>query len=180
MQTLSFIARRSFQAVFVLLGLSMVIFVIARIMPGDPARVAVGARAPEWVVENIREQMHLNDSLPVQYFYWLTDALQGDFGISLVTRRSVAQDIAEFFPASLELALFALMITATLGIALGTLSARHKDKFIDNFVRVISYSRCCHPLVCFCYSISVIVWLLARDGFPPSAGSARMCSGRRQ
>lgn len=139
MQTISFIARRSFHAIFVLLGLSIVIFVIARIMPGDPARVAVGARAPEWVVENIREQMHLNDSLPVQYFYWLTDALQGDFGISLVTRRSVAQDIKEFFPASLELALFSLAITATLGIGLGTLSARHKDKFIDNVVRIISY-----------------------------------------
>ncbi len=139
MQTLTFLVRRSFHAIFVLLGLSIVIFVIARIMPGDPARVAVGARAPEWVVENLREQMHLNDSLPVQYFYWLRDALQGDFGISLVTRRSVAQDIAEFFPASLELALFALMISATLGITLGTLSARHKDKLIDNVVRVISY-----------------------------------------
>jgi len=139
MNTLTFLFRRFFHSIFVLLGLSIVIFVIARVMPGDPARVAVGARAEDWVVENLREQMHLNDSLPVQYGYWLYDALQGEFGISLVTRRGVAEDIKVFFPASLELALLALVITAGLGIGLGTLSARHKDKLVDNIVRVISY-----------------------------------------
>jgi peptide/nickel transport system permease protein len=139
MKFLAFITRRAVHSIFVLFGLSMVIFLIARVMPGDPARVAVGARAPDWVVDNLREQMHLNDSLPVQYAYWLRDALQGDFGISLVTRRSVAADITEFFPASLELALVSLFITAVFGIGLGTLSARHKDKLIDNVVRIISY-----------------------------------------
>lgn len=139
MKLLPFIGKRAFHSIFVLLGLSMVIFVIARVMPGDPARVAVGARAPDWVVENIREQMHLNEPLAVQYVYWLRDALHGDFGISLVTRREVAQDIIEFFPASLELALFSLLISAGLGIALGTLSAWHKDKLVDNVVRVLSY-----------------------------------------
>jgi peptide/nickel transport system permease protein len=139
MKLLPFIARRVFQAIFVLLGLSILIFVIARVMPGDPARVAVGARAPEWVVERLREQMHLNESLPVQYWYWLRDALHGDLGISLVTRRGVADDIKEFFPASLELALFALVITAVAGIGLGTLSAWHKDRLADNIVRVLSY-----------------------------------------
>lgn len=139
MRLLIFVARRAFHAIFVLLGLSIVIFVIARVMPGDPARVAVGARAPDWVVDNLRQQMHLDDPLPVQYWYWLRDAVHGDFGISLVTRRPVAQDIKEFFPASLELALTALLITAVLGIGLGTLSAMHKDKLVDNIVRVISY-----------------------------------------
>jgi peptide/nickel transport system permease protein len=139
MKLLPFVSRRLFHAIFVLLGLSVVIFVIARVMPGDPARVAVGARAEDWVVDNLREQMHLNDSLPVQYAYWLRDAVQGDFGISLVTRRGVADDIKEFFPASLELALFSLVITASLGIGLGVLSAHNKDKLVDNFVRVISY-----------------------------------------
>jgi peptide/nickel transport system permease protein len=139
MKLLPFVLRRIFQSVFVLLGLSMVIFIIARVMPGDPARVAVGARAPDWVVDNLREQMHLNDPLTVQYGFWLRDALQGDFGISLVTRRGVAEDIREFFPASLELALFSLIITASLGIGLGTLSAWHNDKLVDNIVRVFSY-----------------------------------------
>jgi len=139
MQTLTFIVKRAAHSIFVLLGLSIVIFIISRVIPGDPARIAAGARAPDWVVDNLREQMHLNDSLPVQYGYWLTDALQGDFGLSLVTRRNVANDIMEFFPATFELALYAGLIMAVLGISLGTISARYKDSWIDNIVRVISY-----------------------------------------
>ncbi len=139
MKLVNFLLRRLFHSIFVLFGLSVVIFVIARVMPGDPARVAVGARAPDWVVDQLREQMHLNDPLVAQYGYWLRDALQGDFGISLVTRRGVADDIREFFPASLELALFSLLLTSGAGIGLGMLSAWHKDKLVDNIVRVLSY-----------------------------------------
>jgi peptide/nickel transport system permease protein len=67
------------------------------------------------------------------------DAVQGNFGISLVTRREVADDVKEFFPATLELALFAGVMMTGFGILLGTISARHKDKWIDNVVRVVSY-----------------------------------------
>ena len=135
----AFLGRRAAHSVFVLLGLSIVIFIISRIMPGDPARMAVGARAPEWVVDNLREQMHLTEPLHIQYYYWLRDALRGDFGISLVTRRPVADDIREFFPATFELALFAGLINGAGGIILGTISAWQKDKWVDNLVRVISY-----------------------------------------
>lgn len=139
MRTANFVIKRTAHSIFVLLGLSIVIFTISRILPGDPARIAAGARAPEWVVDNLREQMHLNNRLPVQYVYWLADAVRGDFGLSLVTRRNVAQDIREFFPATFELALYAGLVMAVLGISLGTLSARHKDSWIDNLVRVLSY-----------------------------------------
>ncbi|HSM58551.1 MAG TPA: ABC transporter permease [Candidatus Sulfomarinibacteraceae bacterium] len=165
MKFLSFITRRTVHSVFVLFGLSIVIFIIGRVMPGDPARVAVGARAPDWVVDNLRQQMHLDESLPVQYFYWLRDALQGNFGISLVTRRAVAQDITEFFPASLELALFALLITAVLGIGLGTLSARHKDKLIDNVVRIISYMGVVTPSFVFAI-VFLLIFGYVLDWFP--------------
>ncbi len=137
--TITFIVRRVVHSIFVLLGLSIVIFIISRIMPGDPARMAVGARAPQWVVDNLREQMHLDEPLYAQYYYWLRDALRGDFGISLVTRRPVADDIKEFFPATLELTIFAGLIMGGVGILFGTISARHKDKWIDNVIRVISY-----------------------------------------
>ncbi len=139
MQIATFIVRRAIHSVVVLLGLSMVIFVISRILPGDPARIAAGARAPDWVVENLREQMHLNDPLPVQYLFWLRDALRGDLGLSLVTRRNVAQDILELFPATFELALYAGVMMAILGVGLGAVSARHKDRWLDNLVRVLSY-----------------------------------------
>lgn len=139
MSLFSFLGRRAIHSIFVLWGLSVVIFIISRIMPGDPARMAVGSRAPQWVVDNLREQMHLDDPLVAQYYYWMRDALRGDFGISLVTRRPVAEDVKEFFPATLELALFAGVIMGVGGILLGTLSARHKDKWVDNVVRIISY-----------------------------------------
>ena len=139
MQTLTFITKRAMHSIFVLLGLSIIIFMISRILPGDPARMAAGARAPQWVVDNMREQMHLNDSLPVQYGYWLTNALQGEFGLSLVTRRDVSHDLIEFFPATFELAIYAGILMAALGTTLGIISARYKDSWIDNIVRVISY-----------------------------------------
>jgi peptide/nickel transport system permease protein len=139
MSFIAFLGRRAVHSVFVVLGLSVVIFIIARIMPGDPARMAVGPRAPQWVVDNLREQMHLDQPLHIQYFYWLRDAMRGDFGISLVTRRPVADDIREFFPATLELALFAGIINGAGGIILGTISAWQKDKWVDNVVRIISY-----------------------------------------
>lgn len=165
MRTISFILNRALHSIFVLLGLSVVIFTISRVMPGDPARMAVGARAPQWVVDNIREQMHLNDSLPVQYFYWLTDALHGDFGISLVTRRDVAEDIREFFPATLELALFAGVMMGVLGITLGTISARHKDKWVDNVVRILSYLGVVTPSFVFAI-IFMLVFGYVLDWFP--------------
>ena len=139
MRILAFIARRLFHSIFVLLGLSIAIFIIARVMPGNPVRTTVGAQAPQWVVDNMREQMHLNDPIYVQYGYWLRDALQGEFGISLFTRRGVADDIREFFPASMELLLVALVFSTTVALILGTLSAWKKDTWVDNAVRVFSY-----------------------------------------
>jgi len=161
-----FIGRRIFQSIFVLLGLSILIFVIARIMPGDPARVAVGSRAPDWVVENLREQMHLNDPLPVQYGYWLRDALQGDFGISLFTRRNVADDVREFLPASLELVFVSGIIAGVVGISLGAISARFKDTWADNLLRVFSYFGVVTPAFVFAI-LFLLLFGLALQWLPP-------------
>jgi peptide/nickel transport system permease protein len=158
---IKFLARRIVYSIFVLLGLSIVIFVIARIMPGDPARVAVGARAPQWVVDRIREHMHLNDPIYVQYGYWLMDAIHGDFGLSLVTQRPVTTDIIEFFPASLELVLFSGMLAAIGGIGLGVLSARFKDTWMDNAVRLFSYMGIVTPSFVFAiFFVLLFGWIL--------------------
>jgi peptide/nickel transport system permease protein len=168
MNFITFIARRIVHSVFVLLGLSVVIFIISRVMPGDPALMAVGARAPQWVVDNLREQMHLNDPLHVQYYYWLRDALRGDFGISLVTRRQVGEDIKEFFPATFELAFLAGMIMGGAGIFLGTISARHKDRWIDNVVRVLSYLGVVTPTFIFAILFLLLFGYLL--GWMPTMG----------
>jgi peptide/nickel transport system permease protein len=166
MRLISFLSHRFLQSIFVLLGLSVLIFVIARVLPGDPARTALGARAPQWVVDRLREDMHLNDSLHVQYYYWLRDALRGDLGISLVTRRDVAQDIVEFLPASLELVLIAGLITGVAGIGLGMLSARHKDTWVDNMVRVLSYAGVVTPAFVFAI-LFLLLFGLALEWLPP-------------
>jgi len=114
-------------------------FSIARVIPGNPARMALGPRAPEWTVQKLREEMHLEDPFYVQYYYWLKGALHGDLGMSLVTRRSVAYDIKEFFPASLELALYTGIFMGIVGIVLGVISGWHNNTWIDNSVRIVSY-----------------------------------------
>jgi peptide/nickel transport system permease protein len=127
--------------------------------------MAVGARAPQWVVDRIRTHMHLDQSLPIQYYYWLKDALQGDFGLSLITQRPVTNDIKEFLPASLELVFLSGLISAITGIGLGIISARYKDTWIDNAVRVFSYTGIVTPSFVFAI-LFVLLFGFTLDWFP--------------
>ncbi len=136
---MKFIVKRLAYSVFVLVGLSILMFAIGRVVPGDPARMALGPRAPEWAVQRLRDDMHLEDPLYAQYYHWAKGALQGDFGKSLVTRRDVADDVWEFLPASLELALYSGLFMGFMGISLGALSGWYKNSWIDNVVRILSY-----------------------------------------
>jgi peptide/nickel transport system permease protein len=149
MRFVKYVLKRLAHSILVLLGLSILIFVIARVVPGDPARMALGPRAPEQVVEKFREDLHLNDPIYVQYYHWLKGAVRGDFGYSIFTKRSVTTDIKEFFPATLELMLLTGIIMAVFGILLGILSARHANKWLDNIVRVFSYLGVCTPAYVF-------------------------------
>lgn len=135
----TFILKRLGYSVFVLIGLSIIIFAITRAMPSDPARLALGGRAPDWAVQRLREHMRLDQPLYAQYLYWVRDALHGDFGESLFTRRAVASDLRDFFPATMELALFSGIIMAFFGILLGAISAQYSNRWVDNLVRMVSY-----------------------------------------
>ncbi len=139
MKLTTFIARRLVLSIGVLLGLSVLIFIIARVVPGDPVRLALGARAPQEVVEKVAAEMHLDKPLPTQYVMWLQSVVKGEFGMSLYTRRNVGEDVKAFLPATLELALFAGIIMTFFGILLGTLSVQKRNSWLDNVVRIISY-----------------------------------------
>jgi peptide/nickel transport system permease protein len=139
MNAVIFILRRLGHALFVLVGLSILIFLIARIVPGDPARMSLGANAPDWVVQNLRQKMHLDKPLPVQYVLWLGGVVRGDFGESLYTKRPVLEDFADFLPATVELILFAGIIMAVGGILLGILSAKYSSSWVDALIRLVSY-----------------------------------------
>ena len=134
-----YLLRRLLLALVVLFGLSIVIFSISRIMPGDVATMALGSTATEEAKETYRIANHLYDSKPQQYLYWITGVFQGDFGTSTSTNRPVITDISEFLPATLELVVMAAVILVLLSILLGVLAAKYRDTVVDGIVRVLSY-----------------------------------------
>jgi len=125
--------------VLVLLGLSILVFVIGRVIPGDPARQALGPRAPEDVVQALRVEMNLDKPYLTQYGLWLKGAARLDLGKSLMTRRPVMEDVKEFLPATLEIVFISAFLMAVGGILLGILSAKYSDTWLDGIIRVISY-----------------------------------------
>lgn len=130
--------QRIATSLLVLFGVSILIFAIARIIPGDPARIALGPNATAEAVAALRQQLHLDENIVAQYGYFLADLLRGNLGISLYTNRPVTADLAQFLPATFELILVAGLMMIGLGLPLGVLAARHRNTWVDNLVRVIS------------------------------------------
>jgi peptide/nickel transport system permease protein len=133
-----FIIRRFLWSLLVLLGLSVVIFTVARVVPGDPARIALGPLATAEQVENLREKMGLNRPIYVQYWRYVQGLVQGDMGQSLLTQRSVTRDLRTAFPATLELVLTTMIIAVSVGLPTGVFAARYKDTAWDNVGRIVS------------------------------------------
>ena len=128
---LAYLIRRLIASVGVLLGVSVVTFVMVFAMPGDPARMYAGPRAPEETVERIREQWGLNDPLPLQYARYMVRAVQGDLGRSITDRRDVLTSILGRLPASFQLALAGLTFELAIGIPLGILAASRPGSWAD-------------------------------------------------
>ena len=120
-----------------LLGLAAVTFFIGRVVPIDPVIAIVGDRAPAQVYERVRQELGLDLPLIQQFWIYLKKAVSGDFGNSVLTTNPVMTDIANTFPATLELATLGTLIGVILGIPLGILAAVKRGSFIDQFVRVL-------------------------------------------
>ena len=135
---LRLLARRLGISWIVLVGVSMLVFGIARVIPGDPARIALGPNATAEQIDKLRDALHLNENVAVQYGYFVKDLLRGDLGISLYTNRPVTQDIAQFLPATLELVIFAGILMVGTGLPLGILSARYRGRWPDHLIRIVS------------------------------------------
>jgi peptide/nickel transport system permease protein len=123
----------------VLVGLSILVFIIGRVIPGDPARQALGPRAPESTVQALREEMNLDKPLIVQYGIWLKGAVSFDLGKSLLTRRPVIQDVKAYLPATMEIVAISAFFMAIGGILLGILATKYSNTWLDGLIRVISY-----------------------------------------
>jgi len=125
-------------SLLVLAGVSMLIFAIARVIPGDPARIALGPNATQEQVDSLRAELRLDQSIWRQYGYFLTGLAKGQLGTSLYTNRSVTQDIIQFLPATLELIIIAGIMMIGIGLPLGIVAAKYEGGVIDNLIRVVS------------------------------------------
>ncbi|MEO5756756.1 MAG: ABC transporter permease [Mesorhizobium sp.] len=134
----SFILRRLVSTLFLLAGVLVMTFALARILPGDPARLIAGARAGPEAVADVRAQLGLDLPLVQQFVHYVSGILHGDFGRSIITRRPISQDILTFFPATCELVILASFISLIGGVALGTAAAVNSSGKTDAAVRVIS------------------------------------------
>ena len=134
----AFLLRRLASLVAALLVASVAIFLLVRIVPGDPARLMLKNPTPEKIAE-IRQRLALDRPLPVQYFIFLKRVLgKGSFGESVVTGRSVKADLVRTWPATMELALVAMLLATAAGIWLGVFSARNAGTWKDTLATTAS------------------------------------------
>jgi peptide/nickel transport system permease protein len=134
-----YLIKKILTYMLVLLGLSVLVFIIARVIPGDPARQALGPRVPEETVQALRVEMSLDKPAPVQYWIWLKNALRLNLGRSLLTRRPVIDDIKDYLPATLEIVIISSFFMVIGGILLGILATKFANSFLDGAIRVFSY-----------------------------------------
>ncbi|WP_099828144.1 ABC transporter permease [Oceaniglobus indicus] len=121
-----------------MLGLLFVTFIIGRVMPIDPVLAIVGERASQSTYDAVYVQLGLDKPLIVQFLYYIGDVVRGDFGISLLNARPVAEDIARVFPATLELATIGVIMGVVLGVPLGVIAAVKRGSWIDQVARVVA------------------------------------------
>jgi peptide/nickel transport system permease protein len=134
----NFILRRVLLLIPILLGLSVLIFLFIRLLPGDPASALLGERATAENLARVREALGLDRPLHEQYLQYLGGLVQGDLGRSFLTNRDVVDDFLQRFPATIELTLSAMAFALALGIPLGLLTAKRRGSWVDQFGTVVS------------------------------------------
>jgi peptide/nickel transport system permease protein len=129
---LKFIARRLLLLVPILFGLSIIVFAFVRSLPGGPAQALLGERARPEQVRGIEQELGLNEPIYVQYSRYMGRVLSGDLGNSVITRRPVTEELSEKFPATVELAIAAMLFALAVGLPLGFVAAKRYGGFLDN------------------------------------------------
>lgn len=137
---LKYLLRRFGFLLLTLLITSMVVFVVTQLLPGDVARVILGREAGEAALQALREELGLNDPLPVQYTRWLVNFVKGDWGKSYSTKSEIRPLVTGRLRNSLMLAGVILVISVPLAIFLGVVAGLNENKFIDNVISIASLS----------------------------------------
>jgi len=168
MKLFKFIISRIFSSSITLFGLSILIFCMARLIPGDPARMALGDRASLEQVEAMREKLLLNEPIFIQYFSYLKGVFRGDLGYSIFTKKPVTQNIYDFLPATLELLLFAGFFMIVIGVPLGAIAAKNNGKLSDFIIRFFAIFNIVTPA--FVIGILLMILFSHNLGWLPIAG----------
>lgn len=168
MNLFAFTLRRLLFLVPTLVGVTLLTFALSRIVPGDPARLAAGAQATPEMYEQIRQEFGLDKPLWVQYVDYVRGILTGDWGKSILTRRPVFDDLATYWPATLELVLVAMVIATLVGIPLGVLSAVRADGVSDQTARIVSLLGVSVPA--FWLAVLLQLFFALRLGWLPASG----------
>ena len=168
---LNYILRRLLLVPLLLIGITLVVFVLIQLAPGDPVTAQYGlklAEADPVRIERLRQELGLNDPIMVQYFRYLLNLLRGDFGMSLTTRTPVLTEIAARFPATLELTLAAMVIVIVFSIPLGIIAALKRGSLIDNGLMAFSLFGVSMPA--FWLGIMLILLFSLTLGWLPTSG----------
>jgi len=163
-----YVYRRLWQMAIVLLGISVITFVLARYVPGDPVLHYLGERARDETIQRLRERWGLDRPVWEQYVIFIKGLLQGDLGTSISTQHPVTSDLAEFFPFTIELATSALLVSVVVGVPLGVISAVKRNKTIDHASRIFALAGSSTPI--FWLAIMTIYLFYFRLGWVPGAG----------
>ena len=165
---LSYIIKRVLGVIPVLLCVSMLVFGFLRLIPGDPALIMLGERATEENIARVREQLGLNRPVYEQYLTFLGNALRGDLGRSVLRQEPVAQEILRRFPATIELALAAILIAIMVGIPAGVISAVRRGSWFDGTSMLVALTGVSMPIfwlgLMLIYLFAVVLHLLPTGG----------------
>lgn len=163
-----YILKRLALMVPVIIGVTLIIFLIMTLSPGDPARLILGDMAPQESIDSWRADHGLNDSIPIRYVKYMGNMLKGDLGKSYVNERSVSTEISERFPITLKLAVVGMIVALIVAIPLGTISAIKQYSIIDGVATIIGMLGIAMPS--FWVALMMILVFSLKLGWLPSGG----------
>jgi len=166
---LHYVARRLVAAVPTLLGVSIVVFLMVRLLPGDPARIVAGLLASEADVENIRHQLGLDQPAPVQYAQFLMRLAHFDLGTSVRTGQPVVYEVLARLPWTIELAATSIAVAAALGVAGGLVAALYHNQRLDVVISALMLFGISMPV--YWFGLMLIVVFAIKLQWLPAAGS---------